>query len=157
MTLTELQTKLLSLMPMEKAEAIDLLNNSLTQNCHGITKTVDVCGGSACIAGTRIPVWVLANARGLGISESMLLDDYPTLTATDLANAWLYDEVYGEEIAGEIRENTVARFYADEQFPRRVVELNRIQIYLNLEILIIPRIASFDFIALGIFASINII
>ncbi len=35
----------------------------------------------------------------------MLLDDYPTLTATDLANAWAYAEVYGEELAAEIREN----------------------------------------------------
>jgi uncharacterized protein (DUF433 family) len=35
----------------------------------------------------------------------LLLDDYPTLTATDLANAWIYAEVYGEEITAEIREN----------------------------------------------------
>jgi uncharacterized protein (DUF433 family) len=105
MTLTELQTNLLSLSPGEKAEAIDLLNNSLTQNWRGITKKDGVCGGSACITDTRIPIWVLVNARNLGISESMLLDDYPTLTATDLANAWIYAEVYGEEIATEIREN----------------------------------------------------
>jgi hypothetical protein len=32
MTLTELQTNLLSLTPEEKAEAIDFLNNSLTKN-----------------------------------------------------------------------------------------------------------------------------
>ncbi len=105
MALTELQTNLLSLTPGEKAQAIDLLNNSLTQNWRGITKKADVCGGSDCITGTRIPIWVLANARNLKISESMLLDDYPTLTATDLANAWVYAEVYREEIAAEIREN----------------------------------------------------
>jgi uncharacterized protein (DUF433 family) len=105
MTLTELQANLLSLTPGEKAEAIDLLNNSLTQNWRGIAKKDGVCGGSACVTGTRIPIWVLVNARNLGISESMLLDDYPTLTATDLANAWIYAEVYGEEIAAEIREN----------------------------------------------------
>jgi uncharacterized protein (DUF433 family) len=105
MTLTELQTNLLSLTLEEKAEAIDLLNNSLTKNWLGITKKIGVCGGSACITGTRIPVWVLINACNLGISESMLLDDYPTLSATDLANAWIYAEVYGEELAAEIREN----------------------------------------------------
>jgi uncharacterized protein (DUF433 family) len=105
MTLTELQKNLLSLTPGEKAQAIDLLNNSLTQNWRGITKKEGVCGGSACITGTRIPVWVLVNARNLGISELLLLDDYPTLTATDLANAWVYAEVYGEEIAHEISEN----------------------------------------------------
>jgi uncharacterized protein (DUF433 family) len=47
----------------------------------------------------------LVNARSLGISESALLDDYPTLTATDLANAWVYGEVYTEEIAAEIQAN----------------------------------------------------
>jgi uncharacterized protein (DUF433 family) len=105
MTLTELQTSLLSLTPGEKAQAIDLLTSSFTQNWRGIMKKAGVCGGSACITGTRIPVWVLVNARNLGISESLLLDDYPTLTATDLANAWVYAEVYSEEITAEIREN----------------------------------------------------
>jgi Protein of unknown function (DUF433) len=72
MTLTELQTNLLSLLPGEKAEAIDLLNNSLAKNWRGITKKIGVCDGSACITGTRIPIWVLINAHNLGISESML-------------------------------------------------------------------------------------
>jgi uncharacterized protein (DUF433 family) len=105
MTLTELRKNLLSLTPAEKAEAIDLLSQSLNHSWRGITKTKDVCGGSACIAGTRIPVWVLVNAHNLGISESMLLDDYPTLTATDLTNAWVYAEVYRVEISAEIKAN----------------------------------------------------
>jgi hypothetical protein len=40
MTLTELQTNLLSLTPGEKAEAIDLLNNSLTRNWQSPRKLV---------------------------------------------------------------------------------------------------------------------
>ncbi|NEP23540.1 MAG: DUF433 domain-containing protein, partial [Moorea sp. SIO3I6] len=55
--------------------------------------------------GTRIPVWVLVNARNLGISESQLLYDYPTLTAIDLANAWIYAQVNPEEVATAIQEN----------------------------------------------------
>ena len=105
MTLTELRGELLSLSPLEKAEAIELLATSLNHNWRGITKQIDVCGGSACVAGTRIPVWVLVNARNLGISESVLLDDYPTLTATDLANAWVYADVHTQEIADEMRSN----------------------------------------------------
>ena len=105
MTLTELRGELLSLSPGDKAEAIELLATSLNHNWRGITKQVDVCGGSACIAGTRIPVWVLVNARNIGISESALLYDYPTLTATDLANAWVYADVHTVEIADEIRSN----------------------------------------------------
>ena len=84
MTIKQLETQLLALSPTEKTEAIQLLAHSLNQNWRGITKTRDVCGGDACIAGTRIPVWVLVNARNLGISESQLLYDYPTLTAIDL-------------------------------------------------------------------------
>lgn len=53
----------------------------------------------------HIPVWVLINARRLGISEAQLLKDYPTLSATDLTNAWVYATVYQEEIDTAIREN----------------------------------------------------
>nr|WP_309738147.1 DUF433 domain-containing protein [Chamaesiphon sp. OTE_20_metabat_361] len=64
-----------------------------------------MCGGDACISSTRIPVWVLVNARNLGISEAQLLKDYPTISATDLTNAWVYATVHPEEIELAIREN----------------------------------------------------
>lgn len=105
MTIQQLETQLLALSPTEKAQAINILAHSLNINWRGITKTQNVCGGDACIAGTRIPVWVLINARNLGISESQLLYDYPTLTASDLANAWMYAEANPDEIATAIREN----------------------------------------------------
>ncbi|MGH2416394.1 MAG: DUF433 domain-containing protein, partial [Microcystaceae cyanobacterium] len=88
MTLKELKNQLLTLTPAEKAEAIQLLNKAFTNHSSGITKTPGVCGGDACISETRIPVWILVNARRLGISEAQLLDDYPTLQAADLVNAW---------------------------------------------------------------------
>lgn len=34
----------------------------------GVEATPGVCGGSACIAGTRIPVWLLEQGRRLGMS-----------------------------------------------------------------------------------------
>jgi len=37
-----------------------------------------VCGGAACIADTRIHVWVLERARQFGMSDADLLEDYPT-------------------------------------------------------------------------------
>ena len=64
--------------------------------------------GDACIALTRIPVWVLVNARNIGISEEQLLQDYPTLSVSDLANAWFYASMYPEEIALAIQENEEA-------------------------------------------------
>ena len=105
MRLKELEAKLLALTPDEKAQAIQLLAQSLSNTWQGIEKTPGVCGGDACIANTRIPVWVLVNARHLGISEAQLLYDYPTITAADLANAWAYAEAYANEIEIAITEN----------------------------------------------------
>jgi uncharacterized protein (DUF433 family) len=72
-----------------------------------ITKTPGVCGGKACIAGTRITVWLLVEAQQLGISEAQLLQDYPHITVADLVNAWSYADAYPEEIAAAIRANQV--------------------------------------------------
>lgn len=105
MALKDLESQLLALSPTEKAEAIQMLAHSLNHIWRGITKTSDVCGGDACIAGTRIPIWVLVNARQLGIRETQLLIDYPDLTAADLANAWVYAEANPEEIETAIRQN----------------------------------------------------
>ncbi|MEH2107189.1 DUF433 domain-containing protein [Nostoc sp.] len=67
-----------------------------------------VCGGEARIAKTRIPVWVLVEARHLGYSDADLLTSYPTITATDLANAWVYAEAHPDEIELAIERNEVA-------------------------------------------------
>jgi uncharacterized protein (DUF433 family) len=73
-----------------------------------IEKTRGVCGGAARIAGTRIPVWQLTEARGLGASEAQLLIDYPRLRAVNLVDAWAYAEDHADEIAAEIQANELA-------------------------------------------------
>lgn len=70
-----------------------------------VTKAAGVCGGSACVAGTRIPVWVLAQAQQLGNSEAEILQNYSSLTAADLAIALAYAADHPEEIEKDIREN----------------------------------------------------
>jgi uncharacterized protein (DUF433 family) len=72
-----------------------------------IEKTEGVCGSSARIVGTRIPIWLLVEASDLGASEAPLLKDYPGLQAEDLANAWSYARAHHDEIEAEIRENEV--------------------------------------------------
>jgi len=67
MTLKEVPPPLLALTPEEKDQAIELLAQSLRKFWSGIEKTPGLCGGDACIRQTRIPVWVLVNACGLGI------------------------------------------------------------------------------------------
>lgn len=104
-TLSTLTPDLLRLSPLEKAQAIQLLSQSLADTRQGIEKTPGICGGRACIINTRIPVWVLINAQRLGISEAELLQDYPTLSAADLVNAWAYAERFKQEIEQDIKEN----------------------------------------------------
>lgn len=105
MTLKELKSQLLALTPAEKAQAIQLLAQSLGKLWQGIEKTPSVCGGEARIAGTHIPVWGLVNAGRIGITEAELLNDYPTISVADLANAWAYAEAFPEEIEIAIRKN----------------------------------------------------
>jgi uncharacterized protein (DUF433 family) len=108
MTLQELENQILALLPTEKASIIQSLTQSINAGAKGITKTLGVCGGEACIAGTRIAIWLLVEARRLGISEVQLLQDYPHISAADLVNAWIYADVYPEEIEAAIRLNEAA-------------------------------------------------
>jgi uncharacterized protein (DUF433 family) len=105
MTRQEIEHQLLTLSLSDKAEIIQNLTKTLSMRGKGITKTPGVCGGEACIAGTRIAVWLLVEAQQIGISEAQLLQDYPHITAADLVNAWIYADAYPEEIAMAIRAN----------------------------------------------------
>ena len=74
-----------------------------------IQKTPEVCGGDACIRNTRIPVWSLLAARGLGVSDEQLLNYFVTpLTPADVQAAWAYYDRYPEEINLDIRQNEEA-------------------------------------------------
>ncbi len=108
MTRQELEHQLLSLSLSDKAEIVQGLTKTLSKSGKGITKTPGVCGGEACIAGTRIAVWLLVEAQQIGISESQLLQDYVHITAADLVNAWAYAEAHPEEIATAILVNSEA-------------------------------------------------
>lgn len=71
-----------------------------------IRKTPGVCGGRACIGNRRIAVWMLVEARGVGVSDDRLLADYdPPLTPADLDAAWEYAAAHPEEIAADIRQH----------------------------------------------------
>ncbi|MDF5733730.1 MAG: DUF433 domain-containing protein [Rhizonema sp. PD38] len=105
MTLKELEPQLLALSDEEKAQVVQLLSQGKITLGRGIEKTPGVCGGRACIAGTRITVWGLVEARSIGYSEVDLLTSYPLLSATDIANAWVYAEAFPDEIEIDIREN----------------------------------------------------
>ncbi len=73
-----------------------------------IEHTPGVCGGEACIGQTRIAVWMLEEARRMGVSEDQLLEDYPGLSSADLAAAWAYVKDHCGEIEQAIQANLVA-------------------------------------------------
>lgn len=73
-----------------------------------VTKSPGICGGDACVSGTRVPVWVLEQARQLGMKNSDILEDYPSITWAQLLSAWQYAEENRAEIEAQIRENEKA-------------------------------------------------
>jgi uncharacterized protein (DUF433 family) len=92
----------------EKARLLQRVVRDLGDAFPGVDVIEGVCGGEPCIVRTRIPVWVLEQARRLGASEADLLRSYPTLRAEDLANAWAYVRSHRDEIDAQVRENEVA-------------------------------------------------
>ena len=89
----------------EKAELLQWIVRDLGDDFPGIESKPGVMGGVACIARTRIPVWLLEQARRLGTSEADLLRDYPTLTVRDLANVWNFVRSHRAEIDVQIEAN----------------------------------------------------
>jgi uncharacterized protein (DUF433 family) len=73
-----------------------------------ITKSPSVCGGSACLRGTRITIWGLVEWRRLGLSDSEIRRRVPDVTAADLEAAWAYASLHPEEIEEAIRRNAEA-------------------------------------------------
>ncbi|NET57073.1 MAG: DUF433 domain-containing protein [Symploca sp. SIO2E6] len=105
MTIQKLKAQLSTLTPAQKAQAIQFLLQATGSDFVGIHKTPGVCGGDACVGNTRIPVWSLVNDRHLGMSDAQILESFPSLSAADLVNTWVYADAYPEEIEMAIREN----------------------------------------------------
>jgi uncharacterized protein (DUF433 family) len=92
----------------EKAQVLQWVVRDLGDAFPGIESVPGVSGGEPCVVRTRIPVWLLVQARRLGTSEADLLKAYPTLRAEDLAHAWAFFRVHLEEIEQQILENEAA-------------------------------------------------
>jgi len=106
--LQEVEKILSSMTRAEKAQLLQRVASDLGDAFPGIETTPGVCGGEARIVRTRIPVWVLEQARRSGVSEADLLRSYPTLRAEDLVHAWTYVRAHRQEIERQIRENEEA-------------------------------------------------
>jgi len=73
-----------------------------------ITKTPGICGGTACIRGTRITIWGLVQWRRLGLSDPAILQRVQGVTPSQLEAAWHYAALNPHEIDEAIRRNTEA-------------------------------------------------
>ncbi len=105
MSLEDTQRAIANLSRAEKAQLLQWIARDLGDAFPSIEMTPGVVGGAACIRQTRIAVWMLEQARRLGISEADLLRNYPNLTAQDLANAWNYVRSHQAEIEAYIAAN----------------------------------------------------
>jgi len=108
MLTTDLEKQLLALNPVEKAQAIQIMTKTLSNGSPGITKTAGVMGSDACIAGTRLHVWLFVSLRRQGVGDAELFECYPQLSAAYLVNVWAYAEAHPEEIDTAIREQDEA-------------------------------------------------
>lgn len=101
--------KLLSSMSRaEKAMLLQWVARDIGDAFPGIESVPGVCGGEPIIVRTRIPIWLLENARRSGTTEAELLRMFPTLRAEDLANAWAYVRSHQADIDQQIEENEAA-------------------------------------------------
>ena len=106
--LQEAEQLLSEMNPAEKSQLLQWVVRDLGDSFPGIESTPDICGGEPRIVRTRIPVWVLVQARNLGTSEAEILRAYPSLRAEDLTNAWAYYRGHRDEIEKQIQENEAA-------------------------------------------------
>jgi len=107
-TLREAEKLLSAMTRAEKVQLLQWVVRDLGDAFPGVDSIPGVCRGEPCIVRTRIPVWVLEQARRLGTSEAELLQCYPTLRAEDLVHAWAYVRSHRDEIEQQIRENEAA-------------------------------------------------
>src|SRR4051794_24255121 len=103
--LDEAQRLIAGLNRAEKAQILQWVARDIGDAFPGIERRPDVSGDEPCIVRTRIPVWLLEQARRLGATDAQLLRSYPTLRADDLANAWAYARAHSDEITRQIEDN----------------------------------------------------
>lgn len=61
-----------------------------------------ICGGYACIKGTRIPVYLILDFLAAGNSIEEILKEYPQLTKEDILEAIEYGALLAREELEEI-------------------------------------------------------
>ena len=108
----------------EKAQLLKWVVQDLGDDFPGIDSQPDMSGGEPCIVRTRIPVWLLEQARRLGTSEKSLLATYPGCArriwlTPGLSSAHTSCRDRGPDPGQRIR---LMALYSNENMPLPVVE-----------------------------------
>lgn len=106
--LEKAEALLAGMSPAEKAQLLQKVVQDLGDAFPSIDHDPAVAGGEARVVRTRIPVWVLVQARRQGLSDARILASYPSLRAEDLVSAWAYARVHPDEIERQISDNEAA-------------------------------------------------
>lgn len=104
-TFDDIREAVLQLPKGDQARLLSLVANEVGDAHPGIEFAQDVCGGSARLIRTRIPIWLLESLRRGGATDAALLAAYPSIRAEDLANAWAYARSHRKEMDREIAAN----------------------------------------------------
>ena len=107
-TYEQVLTEVAALPRQDRARLFVWMAEDLADQLPGIEFDPRICGGSAWIAGSRIPVWSLQAWLQLGAGDEEILRNFPTLQRADLVNAWRYVERHPAEIEREILANEAA-------------------------------------------------
>ena len=104
-TYDDVREAVLHLPKGDQARILAVMAMEMTDAHPGIDFQSNVCGGSARVIRTRIPVWLLDSLRRQGKTDAEILAAYPALNAEDLANAWHYARSHRDEMDREIASN----------------------------------------------------
>ena len=103
-TIERLSAEIGALPPADQSRLLSELVTKMNLTHLGISHTPGVCGGKACIRNTRIPVWMIMEAKQAGASDLTLLQDFPALNAEDLTNAMRYYQGHVAEIEQDLKD-----------------------------------------------------
>ena len=104
----QMEEMIMAITPAERAQLLQKIVQHLGENFPNIESDPTICGGEPRIVRTRIPIWLLVQARRLVTTEADILKSYPSLRAEDIVSAWAYYRSHKEEIEQQIRENEEA-------------------------------------------------
>ena len=88
-----------------------------------IAKTPGICGGKACIAGHRIRVMdIVVMHERAGMSPDEIVDQFPSITLSDVHAALAYYFDHRDEIEAEFRREQEIADQMKSQFPSKLRE-----------------------------------